>query len=361
MLLGVNVDFAKAPAPATLKTERVRERPRTAGGVAGSGSRFVFSYNGPDTAMAINRLLAQDARVEFAGPSRIAVTGVPRDRLERVAREFGLRIEALQGPLMSAPGGSMPLVLRAPRIGVYSPWTGSNVDGSWTQWVLEEYGFDSTTVDSREVRRGSLRQRFDVLIIADQNPREVLDGQSGNPVRPELSGGIGEDGVEHLTRFVEEGGTLITLGAASELAVDHLPIPVRDAKRGLRRDQHFAPGTIVRIEVDTSHPIGFGMPTATHGFYTNGPLLVPLDGVASSRATVVARYPATDVLASGWLRGQDVMAGRAAVVAIEMDPGRVVLFGMRPQHRAQTHATFPLLFNALYLAAASPAPVATNQ
>ena len=46
------------------------------------------------------------------------------------------------------------------------------------------------------------------------------------------------------------------------------------------------------------------------------------------------------------------MAGRAAVVSVDMNPGRIVLFGLRPQHRAQTHATFPLLFNALYLSAA---------
>ena len=57
-------------------------------------------------------------------------------------------------------------------------------------------------------------------------------------------------------------------------------------------------------------------------------------------------------MASGWLRGEEIMAGRAAVVSIEMNPGRVVLFGLRPQHRGQTHATFPLLFNALYLSAA---------
>ena len=55
------------------------------------------------------------------------------------------------------------------------------------------------------------------------------------------------------------------------------------------------------------------------------------------------------MVASGWLRGEDLMAGRAAVVSIDMNPGRIVLFGLRPQHRAQTHATFPMLFNALYL------------
>ena len=67
--------------------------------------------------------------------------------------------------------------------------------------------------------------------------------------------------------------------------------------------------------------------------------------------SVVARYPNIGLVASGWLKGEELMAGRAAVLSIDMNPGRVVLFGLRPQHRAQTHATFPMLFNALYLSA----------
>jgi hypothetical protein len=54
------------------------------------------------------------------------------------------------------------------------------------------------------------------------------------------------------------------------------------------------------------------------------------------------------------------MAGRAAVMSIDMTPGRVVLFGIRPQHRGQTRATFPLLFNALYMAAAEPGAAGTT-
>ena len=74
----------------------------------------------------------------------------------------------------------------------------------------------------------------------------------------------------------------------------------------------------------------------------------------------MARYPNTNVIASGWLKGEELMAGRAAVVSIDMNPGKVVLFGLRPQHRAQTHATFPLLFNALYLSAPGDAGTKTS-
>ena len=94
------------------------------------------------------------------------------------------------------------------------------------------------------------------------------------------------------------------------------------------------------------------MEARTFGFYNNSPFFSISEGFASHKLTVVARYPNTDVVASGWLKGEDLMSGRAAVVSVDMAPGRVVLFGLRPQHRAQTHATFPLLFNALYLSTA---------
>jgi len=89
----------------------------------------------------------------------------------------------------------------------------------------------------------------------------------------------------------------------------------------------------------------------TWGYYINSPFFQLTEGFSSQKVSVVARYPNTGVNASGWLRGEDLMYGRAAVVSVEMGQGKVVLFGIRPQHRAQTHATLPLLFNALYWSA----------
>jgi len=148
----------------------------------------------------------------------------------------------------------------------------------------------------------------------------------------------------------------VTLGAACNLAIERFPIPVRNLKEGLTRDQHFAPGAIVKIQVDRTHPVAYGMPAETTGFYNNSPFFALTEGFASQRVAVVARYPNANLVASGWLKGEDLMSGRAAVVVVETDPGRVVLFGLRPQHRAQTHATFPMLFNSLYLAASGPRP-----
>jgi hypothetical protein len=196
---------------------------------------------------------------------------------------------------------------------------------------------------------GKLRENYDAIIFADQSSRGIVEGASGQNIRPEYRGGIGDPGVEALREFVAQGGTLITLGAASDLAIERFGIPVKNLKAGFTREQHYAPGTIVNVEIDTTHPIGYGVAARTYGFYNNSPFFNLVEGFASQKVSVVARYPNNEVVASGWLKGEDLMVGRAAVVSIDMNPGRIVLFGLRPQHRAQTHATFPMLFNALYL------------
>jgi hypothetical protein len=373
MQMGADVVFVKSPLPDSARLNRLRDVPGLAGAVTGAGKEYLFEYKGADSATAINRLLKQGARVDFLATringvraTRVRVGGVSRQRMDDLAREFDLAAEAIDskssarddrntkngagGHAAAEDAPQAPTSVRAPRVGLYQSWT-ANMDEGWTRWVLEQYEFSVTTLHNEDMRAGKLRDKFDVVILPDQQPRDILEGNNFKTVRPEYRGGIGNEGLEALREFVRGGGTLITLGASSDLAIDRFPIPVRDLKRGLTREQHFAPGSIVRVQVDTAHAIGLGMPHEAYGFYNNSPFFALVEGFSSQQATVAARYPNTEVLASGWLRGEDLMAGRAAVVSVEMNPGRIVLFGLRPQHRAQTHATFPLLFNALYLAA----------
>ena len=363
MLIGVDTVFVKDALPA-VKMSKVDGRPAIAGNVTGSGSRFAFDYKGADSAVAMNRLMKAGGHLAFEGPSRVGVTDIARPKIEAVAKDFGLFVRASADlrPQTSdlrpqdenpEPGtrNPEPIAFQAPRVAMYQPWTGGNIDEGWTRWLLEQYEFNLTSIHNAEVRGGKLRRKFDAIILADQNPRDILDGFDANTIRPEYRGGIGQEGLENLRQFVAEGGTLVAMGNACDLAIEKLPIPVRNLKKSLTRDQHFAPGSILRLEIDGQHPIGYGMATETFGFYLNSPFFAIDDGFASQRTSVVARYPNTNVIASGWLKGEELMAGRAAVVSVDMNPGRVVLFGLRPQHRAQTRATFPMLFNALYLSA----------
>jgi hypothetical protein len=351
MLLGVDTVFVKTALP-SVKMTKVDGPPKLPGDVTGSGTRFGFDYKGADTAVAINRLLKDGARVAFDTPSHVAASGIARTKIEQIARDFALNVKASDS---KAPNRDAPLPFHAPRVAMYQPWTGGNMDEGWTRWVLEQYEFNLTSIHNADIRAGKLRQRFDTIIIADQEPRAIVDGYDASQIRPEYRGGIGEAGVEQLKQFVAAGGTLITMGNACDLAIERLPIPVRNLKKGLTRDQHFAPGAILKLEVDTQHPVGYGVAADTYGFYINSPFFQLTEGFNSQRSSVVARYPNTNVIASGWLKGEELMAGRAAVVSIDMNPGKVVLFGLRPQHRAQTHATFPLLFNALYMSATGEA------
>jgi hypothetical protein len=350
LLVGADVSFVKKPLG---REAQLAAFDASGGGEVNGGGPYAFDYRGAGAALLVNRVLREAGRASLEigrGTPRVLANGVPRERMEALARELGLRARTAQNG--SGRGGRLPL--RSRRIGLYQPWT-ANMDEGWTRFVLEQYGFAYQTVHNADVRAGNLHQRHDVLVLADQQARDIREGLDYKTIRPEYRGGLGAEGVQALVEFVAKGGTLLALGAACDLAIEAFPIPVRNLKRGLTREQHFGPGTIVRLQVDTSHPLGIGMPGETHGFYVNSPFFELTESFASQRATVAVRYPNANVVASGWLRGEELMAGRAAVVSIDMNPGRIVLFGIRPQHRAQTLATFPLLFNALFgLSGANP-------
>jgi hypothetical protein len=352
MLLGVEVTFVKNSLPEGLALTPVPASPKRAGAVSGSGTFFAFDYTGPEGAIAINRLLKAGASVGVSRPPTgasgaavVEASGVPLKTMQEVAGTLGLQVRAA-ARRAAAPART----LKSPRLALYQPWTAS-MDEGWTRWVLEQHEFPYATLHNADVKAGKLRDRFDVILFADQQAGSIVSGNAAPNTRPEYRGGIGDEGLASLRTFVAAGGTLVMLGNACDLATEHFPLPVKNLKRGLTRDQHFAPGTIVKVEVDTAHPLGAGVAASTYGFYNNSPFFALTEGFSSQQVTVAARYPNAGVVASGWLRGEESMAGRAAVVAIDLKPGRIVLFGLRPQHRAQTQATFPMLFNALYLAA----------
>ena len=346
---GVDTPFAKTPLPKDLVLESVSAAPTYALKAQKRRDGWQFAYTGAADALVVNRLLKSGAAVSLSKPNANGVSFVSAKTSASVWTK-AVNGFSVSEPDKAAGAGSIASIgvtVRQPRIGLYQSWI-PNMDEGWTRWVLEQYEFPYSVLHNQDVQAGKLNDCFDAIILPDQKAKDILEGLSYQSIVPDYRGGLGADGWNALHDFVQHGGTLIALGEACNLLIDKLPLPVKDIKRTTTREQHFAPGTIVNLQVDSSNPIGYGVAPSTYGFYIDSPFFQLTDGFASQKVSVVARYPNEEVKASGWLRGEELMRGHAAVVAVDLNPGKVVLFGIRPQHRAQTHATFPLLFNALY-------------
>ncbi|HEX8719863.1 MAG TPA: M14 family metallopeptidase [Pyrinomonadaceae bacterium] len=244
------------------------------------------------------------------------------------------------------PGSQIRNPVRRPaRLALYKSWTAS-MDEGWTRWLFDTFNVPYTSLRDADVRAGNLRAKYDVIVLPSMRPREIVEGRAKETAPAELTGGITESGVANLRRFVEEGGTLVCWDDSTELAVKQFNLPVRNVLEGVRPADFYCPGSVLRIEVETSHPLARGFGAQADAYFVNSAAFEVTD---ASRARVVARYAARkeDVLRSGWLLGAERIAGRAALVEATLGRGRVVLFGFRPQHRGQTWGTFPFVFNAV--------------
>ncbi|HEY3027382.1 MAG TPA: M14 family metallopeptidase [Pyrinomonadaceae bacterium] len=277
------------------------------------------------------------------------------------------------------------------KLGIYKSHVPS-LDEGWTRWAIDSersfHTYSYSSLEDKEVRAGNLQLKYKSIVIPDQprstNPDQprnpILNGHKPGTMPPEYTGGLGEEGVKALREFVEQGGTLIFLNRASDFAIEQFKLPVRNVVAELPRTDFFVPGSILRIELDTSNPITKGMPKESIAWVENSPvfevgqaflpvsarqslaqdqgnnaperqsLSAPQGGEAASASSVhiIAWYPKDkDPLLSGWLLGGDRIKGKAALVQVEMGKGRIILFGFRPQYRGQSLATYPLFFNAI--------------
>jgi hypothetical protein len=234
------------------------------------------------------------------------------------------------------------------RHGIYKSHV-PTMDEGWTRWVIRSHQLPFNSVEDRNVRSGNIRALYDAIIIPDQPRAAILNGHRAGTMPPEYTGGLGTEGVKALREFVEEGGTLVCLNRASNFAIEQFNLPVRNVIAGVSEKEFFVPGSILRIELDTSHPIAEGMPRESIAWVEDSPVFeIKSDALELPRVKIIARYPTdTNPLLSGWLLGADRLKGKAALVEVGLGKGRIILFGFRPQYRAQSLATYPLLFNAL--------------
>jgi len=268
---------------------------------------------------------------------------------------FGVDIASVSG---DAPATTAPIAPVAEPARIVPSFTGSRrsgvaiyrsytapMDEGWTRWLFDVNQVPFTSLVDRDIRAGNLNQRFDVIILPDQNERQIETGLRA-PYPDSLRGGLGPEGAAALRAFVAAGGTVLAFNKASDYAINTFKLPVTDFLDGVKSTDFYAPGSLLAVTLDRSSPLTATMTAPVPAVWFEGS--PAFDITDPSSANAVVSYPASgDPLLSGWLLGGNTLNGKAAEVDVTVGRGHVVLYGFRPQYRGQSMATEPLIWDAI--------------
>jgi len=280
-------------------------------------------------------------------PGTFIVSVAAQELAIAMGAEYGLEVGYLeQVDVMRVPQ------IRIPRIGVYKSCV-PNPDEGWLRFVLEEHEFCYSTLVDAAIRGGGLGEQFDIVVLPSALAKIFSEGHTQGTYPDAYTGGLGSLGAQALRLFVEGGGTLVAIDAASEWVIRELALPVRNVVAGLPESEYYAPGSFLRVVMDTHHPLGYGMPREAVVVSSHSPAFAVDNG-----SKLVGKYTLSSPLVAGWLIGAEKLYGRAALVECSLGLGKVILIGFRPYFRAQARGTYKVLFNALIHATSGREPLA---
>ena len=271
------------------------------------------------------------------------MTGEMAGLVKDIASRFHIEITGVD----NFPNVSLKPV-NAPKVAIYQSYSPSMPEG-WFRWVLDEHKIPYDILHYDDINDDGL-SNYSVLFLppGGGSPKMMVEGQTKmeNPTPPAYAHGIGEEGIDALEKFVQGGGILYTWSGAWRFLEQYMNVDVESVNDGLDRTEFNIPGSLLRVNVDTSHPLGFGLTDETAIFFRRDSAWpYNIDG-----ANVIASYPADDLLLSGWIQGEDVLVNQAAMVEIPRGKGRMIMTGFYPEYRGQAHQTYKMMFNAIFYA-----------
>jgi hypothetical protein len=337
---------------------------------------------------------------------------------QRVANPDVLKVKMHASDAVT-PEPMFPPGQKFPRVALMHTWA-STQDEGWWRLALESMSVPFEYISTQDASRmPNLRERFDVILfppVGRTTSQDIVNGYAPGPPLPwkktdltpnlavdetdDMRPGLGLSGVENLTRFVEEGGLLVTSRDTAVWAADYgLARWVRVADTNKLK----APGTIVQAKVDDKKSVivnGFddtvplyysGSPVFRVGLRDDPspesrpsgrggkndpdvpqgrpfvpaperpkpePFAAPEDApwsveaympAAEDRPRVIISFAekADQLLLSGMLEGGDELAGKPAVILSPRGKGNVLLFANNPMWRMNTPGAYPLVVNAI--------------
>ena len=342
---------------------------------------YLISHQINNSFVLTNRLLKANVDVYWmkkempelgTGAIWVPASAQARAILEKGAKDLGVPVRGVA----AKPEGEA-LKLKPIRIGLYDNY-GGMMPAGWTKWLFEQYEMPFTVVYPQTLDAGDLKSKFDVLVFVGG----AIRGQGGfggrggggggrggaaGPVPDEYktwTGSITEDKtMPQLKRFVESGGTIVTIGSSTAIAESfHLPVKNYLTEMGADGKEHalpgekfYIPGSLMKMNVDNTNPLAYGMPKQVDVFFENSPVFRLEPTVELEHTKPVGWFSGTSTLDSGWAWGQQYLDGGTAVAETSMGEGKVMLLGPEVNFRDQPHGTYKLLFNGLYYGNATAA------
>ena len=329
----------------------------------GSTNMIALRYKLPSAAIKIAEKAFTSEGVEFPAGSFVILPPSDMAAARRAIEQLGLTAGAL---------GSLPSVAMhdadVPRIAMYSSWSGNDTQEiGWVRFTFDKFGVPYDLIYKERLRKGNLRADYDVLLMPNQNlsRQAVFQPPAVRPVpymkdakykflgmygeSPDITGGMGGEGVDAVAKFLDAGGTLLAMGNAVRFATELGFARTVDSSASTSRD-FYAPRPLVNAEiVRVDHPIFYGyVDRLVPVKYQNGPLLTV--GVPD-QSGVLARYVGGDgAVLSGLMKGADEIRQRPMAVDVAggyTGKGRVILFANNPIYRWQNHGEFNMVFNAI--------------
>jgi hypothetical protein len=353
----------------------------TLGSDPAKAAGFLLDHRVLDSFVALNRLLKNKEDVYWmknaflangksypAGTIYIPAKPSVLPVLQKAAKEKGLTFE----PCDLKPAGEA-FKLKPVRLGVWDQYGGS-MDSGWAQWILEQFEFAYDVVYPPALDAGDLNTKYDVLLFVEGGipgfgggGRGGFGGAAPANIPDEYKALVGRVSVDKtlplLRKFVENGGTILTIGGSTSLAY-HFGLPVANhmiekAADGrevpVGQQKFYAPGSVLQVKVDTTQPLAYGLAERTDVFYDNSPVFDLLPDASRLKVVPIAWFENMNPLRSGWVWGDQYLYRGIQVIEAPLGKGKIFLFAPEITFRGQPHGTFKFLFNGIYYGPAESA------
>ncbi|WP_028660813.1 M14 family zinc carboxypeptidase [Nocardioides insulae] len=351
--LGVDVDAVKEPVQAQVeRVDSVAVPAVTMPAAPGASGAYLVRPESYGTIQVVAALQKSNittfrASKEFADggtsypPGTYVIPATPQARsvLTTATKKVGVPVTA------TAAAPRVEGIQLKPRTRVGLLRGANNMPGGWDMWVMDQYGIDYEVVSAQDYQSGKLNDVYDTIVLPQGITKtRIVDGLDPARYDEEFAWayGVGEEGWGKLRKFVKKGGTLLAIGSSVATAQELLDLPIEPALPG--RDEFATGGSLLNQEFDNTDMVAWGMPEEWPVWLYNTQAWRP----TNNKADIVSNYPETDVLASGYLKGEEHIAGEANVLSFDVGKGKVVTYGSEITFRSLPRSSFNLLYNAVY-------------